>query len=55
MVSDYVDNLNCLKVLEFTPYYKEISEVDNPNLKWDDPAWRNILVAIRAYKNFQDK
>jgi len=37
------------------PYFQELEKIDNPNLEWENIEWRNILVAIRAYKLFEDQ
>lgn len=53
MLSVFVNNLEVVEVLELDPYFKELEKIDNPVLEWVDPEWRNILMAIRAWQDFQ--
>ena len=54
-ISDFIDSIDALKILEFGEYSKELEKVDNPNLQWEAPEWRHILLALRAYKLFEEK
>jgi hypothetical protein len=54
-ISNFIDNLTSLQIIEFAEYCKELEHVDNPNLPWEAPEWRNILLALRAYKLFENR
>lgn len=38
-----------------TPYFEELQQPNNPNLEWDDPEMRNLLLSIRVFKIFVDR
>ena len=37
------------------PLKEELEKIDNPNLEWESQEWRNIILALRAYKIFEQK
>ena len=55
LLSVLVNNIEVVEVMEFDPYFKELEKIDNPVLEWVEPEWRQILLAIRTWQQFQEK
>lgn len=54
-ISELINNLEAVQVMEFDPYFKELENIDNPMLEWLDPEWRHILLALRSWQIVQQR